>query len=158
MRRLERTALDRVLDIDRLHFMALLRKAELEERCGKTRTPRAWSNVVQFARSHGRSYTGRGRCRCVAAESYVADHRATLAKKFDAEFGADRVADPDLRRFNACLDFVLARRSVYRHQCHGVNFPFLPADEYFDKRLFLPWLAEHRGTHRRHPRGSAGAA
>ena len=137
----ERTALDRVLDMDRLHFMAVLRKAELEERCGKTTDAVvAWSNVVQFARSMGdRTPVVEDAMR--RGGKYVADHRATLAKKFDAEFGVDRVADPDLRRFNACLDFVLARRSVYYHQCHGVNFPFLPADEYFDKRLFLPWLA-----------------
>ena len=49
---LERTALDHALDIDRLHFMAVLRKAELEERCGKaTEAVVAWSNVVQFASS-----------------------------------------------------------------------------------------------------------
>jgi len=139
---LERTALERTLDIDRLHFMAVLRKAELEERCGKgTDAVMAWSNVVQFASSMvDRPPIVDEAMR--RGQAFVAAHRASLADKFDDAFGADRARDPDLRRFNACLDFVLGRRAIYRNECHGVNFPFLPADEYFDRRLFLPWLEE----------------
>ena len=139
---LERTALDHALDIDRLHFMAVLRKAELEERCGKaTEAVVAWSNVVQFASSTvDRPPLMEEAMR--RGQAFVAAHRAKLAEQFDKEFGADRQTDPDLRRFNACLDFALGRRAIYRNECHGVNFPFLPADEYFDKRLFLPWLEE----------------
>jgi aspartyl/asparaginyl beta-hydroxylase (cupin superfamily)/Tfp pilus assembly protein PilF len=138
---LERSALERTLDIDRLHFMALLRKAELEERCGNaTEAAVAWSNVVQFGMSAAERHPvlddamRRG-------QAYVAAHRAKLAEKFDREFGADREADPDLRRFNACLDVALGRRAVFHNECHGVTFPFLPADEFFDKRLF-PWLGD----------------
>ena len=139
---LEGAALDRALEIDRLNFMALLRTAELEERCERTSEAAVlWANVVQFASSMVDrapimdDAIRRGR-------AFLAAHRVSLASKFDAEFGVDRRGDPDLRRFNACLDFVLGGRAIYRNECHGVNFPFLPADEYFDKRLFLPWLGE----------------
>jgi len=138
----ERIALDKALDIDRLNFMAVLRKAELEERCGAPKDAVvAWSAVVQFASS----LVDRAPIMDEAMQrgkAFVAAHRATLAADIDKEFGEERFADPDLRRFNACLDYVLGRRAIYRNECHGVNFPFLPADEYFDKRLFLPWLGE----------------
>ena len=139
---LERTALERVLDIDRLHFMALLRKAELEERCGQVSAASvAWSGIVQFASS----ITDRPPVMEDAlrrGQAYIAANRAAMGKRIDQEFGADRFNDPDLRRFNACADFMLGRRAIYRNECHGLHFPFLPADEYFDKRHFQPWLGQ----------------
>jgi aspartate beta-hydroxylase len=36
---------------------------------------------------------------------------------------------------------VLGRRRVYANECHGLHYPFLPADEYFDRDHF-PWLGE----------------
>ena len=139
---LERTALERVLDIDRLHFMALLRKAELEERCGQVSAASvAWSGIVQFASS----MTDRPPVMEDAlrrGQAYIAANRAAMGKRIDQEFGADRFNDPDLRRFNACADFMLGRRAIYRNECHGLHFPFLPADEYFDKRHFQPWLGQ----------------
>ena len=139
---LERTALERALDIDRLHFMALLRKAELEERCGKVSAATvAWSGVVQYASSMvDRPPALDDALR--RGKAYIAANKAALAARLDKEFGTDRAGDPDLRRFNACADFLLGRRAIYRNECHGVNFPFLPADEYFDKRHFQPWLGE----------------
>ncbi len=136
---LERTALERTLDIDRLHFMALLRKAELEERCGNAAEAAvSWSNVVQFALSAtDRPPVAEDAIR--RGQAYLAKHRAVLSERYDKEFGADRSNDPDLRRFNACVEVALGRRTIYRNECHGLEFPFLPADEFFDKRLF-PWL------------------
>lgn len=138
---LERSALECVLEIDRFHFMALLRKAELEERCGQTQEAvLGWNAVIQVASSTVdrppimTDAMGRG-------QAYIARQTALLADRLDKEFGADRAADQDLRRFNACMDHLLGRRAIYRNECHGVQFPFLPADEFFDKRLF-PWLAD----------------
>jgi aspartate beta-hydroxylase len=138
---LERSSLERALELDRFHFMALLRKAELEERCGNaTQAAINWGNVAQFVLQVPdpaplmKEAAQRGR-------AYLAAHRAALAEKFDREFGADRAADPDMRRFNACIDTVVGRRTIYRNECLGLDFPFLPADEFFDKRLF-PWLGD----------------
>ncbi len=139
---LERTALDRALDLDRLHFMALLRKAELEQRCGNVSAATvAWSGVVQYASSMvDRPPVMDDAMR--RGQAFIAEHKAALASRIDKEFGNARAADPDLRRFNACADFLLGRRAIYRNECHGLHFPFLPADEYFDKRHFQPWLGE----------------
>ncbi|WP_309662362.1 aspartyl/asparaginyl beta-hydroxylase domain-containing protein [Sphingomonas sp.] len=137
----ERRALDRALELDRFHFMALLRKAELEERCGRTREAvLGWNAVVQVAAS----IVDRPPMMDEAirrGQAYLAAQVVDLAANLDREFGADRAADPDLRRFNACMDHLLGRRAIYRNECQGIQYPFLPADEFFDKRL-MPWLAD----------------
>ncbi len=137
----ERAALERALELDRFHFMALLRKAELEERCGNTRDAvLGWNAVVQVASS----IIDRPPLMAEALQRgqlFIASQTLELASSLDQEFGADRAADPDLRRFNACMDHLLGRRAIYRNECQGIHYPFLPADEFFDKRLF-PWLAD----------------
>jgi aspartyl/asparaginyl beta-hydroxylase (cupin superfamily) len=35
----------------------------------------------------------------------------------------------------------LGKRAIYGNHCEGLHYPFLPADEYFDRELF-PWLSE----------------
>jgi aspartyl/asparaginyl beta-hydroxylase (cupin superfamily) len=138
---LERSSLEHVLDLDRLHFMALLRKAELEERAGRIKeASQGWSAVVQLASgSADRPPVMEKALR--RGQAFIAAQRTALAARVEEEFGKDRDADPDFRRFNACMDHLLGRRAIYRNECHGVLFPFLPADEYFDKRHF-PWLEE----------------
>ena len=137
----ERAALERTLEIDRFHFMALLRKAELEQRCGDTAAAvLGWNAVVQVASSIVdrppvmEDALQRG-------QQFIAAQTADLASNLDREFGEDRAGNPDLRRFNACMDHLLGRRAIYRNECQGIHYPFLPADEFFDKRLF-PWLAD----------------
>jgi aspartyl/asparaginyl beta-hydroxylase (cupin superfamily) len=51
---------------------------------------------------------------------------------------------PAARRFNACLDHSLGRRAIYHNHCAGLHFPFLPADEFFERDQF-PWLIEIEG-------------
>lgn len=136
----EAEALERVLAIDRLHFMATLRKAELDERCGRTAAAaQGWSGVVQLALGlpeqppRVQEALARGR-------AFLAAHRVGLADALDAELGAELAAmGSAARRMNACIDHVLGRRAIYANQCHGIHFPFLPADEFFDRSHF-PWL------------------
>ena len=136
----EREALGRVLEIDRLHLTALLRKAELEEREGQTgAATEAWHAVVQVA-SQFPDRPPPVQAALDRGQAFIAAQTQALSDRLDAAFGPDRAADPDLRRLNACLDHVLGRRAIYRNECHGIHFPFLPADEFFDKRHF-PWLA-----------------
>jgi aspartate beta-hydroxylase len=132
----ERAALEAALAIDRLYFPALLRKAELEERAGKPSDGAiAWNAVIEVgkqianagpvveqAMAHGRAF--------------LQNHAQDVAVRYDALFGADRAADPDMRRFNRCLDITLGLRRSYQNACHGLYFPFLPADEFFDRRHF----------------------
>jgi aspartyl/asparaginyl beta-hydroxylase (cupin superfamily) len=34
---------------------------------------------------------------------------------------------------------MLGRRAIYTNECHGLHYPFLPADEFFEREHF-PWL------------------
>lgn len=137
----ERQALQGALDIDRRHFIALLRIAELHERVGEAvLAAQRWSDVVQLASAmderpprvedalrHGRAF--------------VEQHNAEIAVAIDREMGAELAAmGPDARRFAACVDHCLGRRRIYQNECAGLFYPFLPADEFFDRSLF-PWFA-----------------
>ncbi|UVO54925.1 aspartyl/asparaginyl beta-hydroxylase domain-containing protein [Sphingomonas sp. SUN039] len=137
----ERAALGAALDIDRRHFVGQLRLAELHERRGDLReAAQAWSAVVQLAATIDQPPPGivdakaRGR-------AFLAAHNSALDTALDAALG-DRLSamGPAARRFRACVDHSLHGRTIYRNECAGVHFPFLPADEFFDRDLF-PWLS-----------------
>lgn len=137
----ERAALDKALALDRFNFTALLRKAELEMRSGhEGAAVIAWNAVVQVGKQVRNApppvldAVRRG-------EDFLAEHARILSDRYDQSFGAQRAADPDMRRFNRCLDLALGRATIFRNECHGLYYPFLPADEFFDRRLF-PWFAE----------------
>jgi aspartate beta-hydroxylase len=137
----ERQSLERALALNRLNFMAVLRMAELCERTGDSiKAALNWSHVVQMA-------TGiEDRPPVVAdalarGQAFLARHTAALSQSIEDELGPDLAAlGSGARRFSACIDHILGRRQIYRNQCEGVHYPFLPADEFFDRAHF-PWLA-----------------
>ena len=137
----ERAALSQVLDIDRLHFIGQLRLAELNQRLGQTREAvQGWSAIVQLAGAFDEppplivDALARGR-------AFLAAHNADLGRSLDSALGGKLASmGPAARRFQACVDYSLGRRTIYQNQCAGIHFPFLPADEFFDRDLF-PWLA-----------------
>jgi aspartate beta-hydroxylase len=137
----ERAALARVLDIDRTHFVAHLRLAELHERRGERRhAATEWSAVVQLASLMDpvppmvADAAARGR-------AFLAAHNAALDAALSAGLGARLAAlGSAAKRFSACVDHSMGRRQIYQNECAGVHFPFLPADEFFDRDLF-PWLS-----------------
>lgn len=137
----EHVALDTVLAIDRRHFTANLRKAELHERSGEGgKAAQFWSGVVQMADAIADAPPGivdaaaRGR-------AFLTKHSAGLSQALNVALG-DRVASLGVsaRRFAACVDASLGRRRIYVNDCAGLHFPFLPADEFFDRDAF-PWFA-----------------
>lgn len=138
----ERAALLQVLDIDRLHFVGQLRLAELNQRLGRSRdAAQGWSAVVQLASSFDdppplvRDAYERGR-------AFLAAHNAALDTALNAELGPRLAAiGPAARRMQACIDTSLGRRKIFQNECAGVHFPFLPADEFFDRDYF-PWLSQ----------------
>ena len=73
--------------------------------------------------------------------AFLAAHNAVLDAALAAGLG-DRLQAMGraARRFSACVDHSLGRRAIYHNQCAGIHFPFLPADEFFDRDLF-PWLS-----------------
>lgn len=137
----ERTALERALEIDQLHLMARMRLAQLHERRAE---PGA-------ATDHWTMFLGI----CAGIPTHTAelgamiDHaRAFVDRRRQALAAAIRegLAEPlagaserDRRRAAAAADLMLGRRTIFGNQCHGFHYPFLPADEFFDRGHF-PWL------------------
>jgi aspartyl/asparaginyl beta-hydroxylase (cupin superfamily) len=75
------------------------------------------------------------------ARAFVDRRRDELADALDGALAADLAAATprDRRRAAAARDVMLGRRPVFANDCHGLHYPFLPADEFFDRDHF-PWL------------------
>jgi aspartate beta-hydroxylase len=138
----ERQALHAALDLDRRLFVAVLRMAELHERLGEAvAAAQAWSHVVQMASAMAER-PERVESALRHGQAFIERHNGELARAVQTELGADMAAMGSAsRRFNACMDHCLGRRRIYRNECAGLYYPFLPADEFFDRGHF-PWFAE----------------
>lgn len=139
----EQAALEGALAIDQRHFMALVRLAELFERTGDgAAAADRWDGVVQLS-VQLEQRSPELEAMLDHARDVIARERASFAAKVEdglaeARGGLDAT---DRRRFDACLDRALGRRQIYANQCAGLHFPFLPADEFFERRHF-PWFAD----------------
>lgn len=140
----EVASLDQALAIDQRHFMANVRRAELHEKRGETAgAMHRWSGVIALAEASGQSNASLDQL-LAHARRYIANVAAGFENSFSSRLAAfrDSEASPLVRRrFEACVEGVLGRRRVYANECHGLHYPFLPADEYFDRDHF-PWLGE----------------
>ena len=138
----ERTALNHALALDRLDFAAQLRLAQLHQRLGEeTQALIAWNAVEQLA-AQLPALSPEVAAELAAGQSYCDGLRAKLAVAAEAALTLDLGRDEtEERRVRAFVDQALGRRRVYHNQCAGVFYPFLPEDEYFDRRHF-PWLDE----------------
>ena len=75
------------------------------------------------------------------ARAFVAGRQQALAAAVDTDLAValGTASERDRRRASAAADLMLGRRKVFANECHGFHYPFLPADEYFDRGHF-PWL------------------
>lgn len=139
----ERKALESALATDQRHLTALIRLAELHERLGETggATDR-WSAVVALTREMGDAPPDL-RAIIDHARSYVTAKNQRIAQAVEDDLADDLAtsSERDRRRITAAMDYMLGRRTFFFNQCHGLHYPFLPADEYFDRELF-PWLLD----------------
>lgn len=138
----ERAALDKAIAIDQRNLMAQLRMAQLQQRLGEAQgAADSWSKVL--ALTAGLADIPPALVDTLEqARRFVADHKAGFATFIEAGVAeglnaADSVAR---RRFQACLDHEFGRRTIFQNHCSGLHYPFIPADEYFDRHHF-PWLA-----------------
>jgi len=139
----ELSALERALDIDRRDLIAWMRKAELHQRRGdKGEAFEAWNGALALAQPL-RPWSG------PMAESLEQGARfaAEAVQIMRATIG-DRLAPisatldhAEMRRSKAFVDAALGQRRIYTNECHGLCYPFLPADEFFDDQHFL-WFAD----------------
>ena len=139
----ERAALDRALALDQRDLMANLRLAELLDRQGEpVGAIQRWQGIAQMLQGAPDRTAGLDQI-LDRARARLAEHAATMGSEIDAGLAAVRSAvdAPDRRRFDACVDAMLGRRAIYINECHGMRYPFLPADEFFDRRHF-DWMAD----------------
>ncbi|MGZ8326885.1 MAG: aspartyl/asparaginyl beta-hydroxylase domain-containing protein [Allosphingosinicella sp.] len=139
----ELEALEGALAIDQRHFMALVRLAEHFERTGDAeRAAKRWSGVLALGAMIEERPAGLDVMLDHAREA-VAKQRAGFAATIDAGLDQARqgLATTERRRFDACIDHALGRREIYANQPAGMHFPFLPAEEFFERSHF-PWLEQ----------------
>nr|WP_311271163.1 aspartyl/asparaginyl beta-hydroxylase domain-containing protein [Sphingobium sp. WCS2017Hpa-17] len=139
----ERAALNQALAIDQRNLMAQIRMAQLEQRLGETQPAvDSWTKVLSLAM--GMTDMPPALADMLAeARRFVGNHQARFAAFVEAGV-ADQLAAADplaRRRFQACLDREFGRREIYQNHCSGLHYPFLPADEFFDRTHF-PWMAQ----------------
>ncbi len=137
----ERAALEQALEIDRRNFMALIRLAQLHERLGESGpATQHWSAVLTLA-SAIEQPSPELRKLLSDAQTYVERQRGELADALDGALADDLAAasDRDRRRARAAADVMIGRRTIFTNDCHGLHYPFLPAEEFFDRDHF-PWL------------------
>lgn len=139
----ELTALDAALAIDRRDLMAWIRKAERHEARGdKGAALAAWSAAVALGAQHNpvppplEPLLAHG-------QAFVATATDTMFAAASGAFAAVRgdLSETAARRGEAFIASALGRRRIYQNECAGIYYPFLPADEFFDRGHF-PWLAK----------------
>jgi aspartate beta-hydroxylase len=138
----ERVSLGRALDLNRLDFMALIRMAQLHERLGELGDAAPlWAGIVQIAPPPAQRNEGINAI-LAHARDFLARQSSHYEQVLETGLAADRaVLDAsELRRFNAFTDTTIGKRRVYTNECSGVHFPFLPADEFFERQHF-PWMS-----------------
>ena len=139
----EQAALESALAIDQLHFMALVRLAELFERQGDmAAAAERWTGVLAMSAMIEHS-TPALEAMLDHARDCVVRQQAAFARQVDMRMADARTAfsADENRRFDASIDHLLGRRQIYANSCAGFHFPFLPAEEFFERRHF-PWMAE----------------
>ncbi len=144
----ERAALNSALALDRTDFGAQLRMAQLHQRLGEeTQALIAWSGVQQLAAQlaeiapHVAKEIAIGGAYCDALQ-------ARLSARIDEALAPQTAMwdETEQRRIAGFVDSALGRRQVFHSQCAGVFYPFLPADEFFDRRHF-PWFDQLEARH-----------
>ena len=139
----ERAALDRALALDRTDFGAQLRMAQLLERLGdETAALQAWSGVFQLA-AQLPALAPSLAAEIAAGSAYCDALQARIESRIDTAFAPIRgdLDESEQRRITAFVDRALGKRAIYANECAGLHYPFLPADEYFDRKHF-DWLEE----------------
>lgn len=135
----EQASLQAALDIDQRQFVPQLRMAELLQRKGAlSQAALHWSAVIQLG-EHADPCPPAVAEAVARGRAFLADHNRLYERSINEALGNAIGAGDEDRRTRACIDHMLGRRPIYRNECAGVYFPFLPADEFFERRHF-PWL------------------
>jgi aspartyl/asparaginyl beta-hydroxylase (cupin superfamily) len=136
-----RVALERALGVDQRFLPALISLAQLhEELAEEGLATERWTAVLALTSSIDRSVPELAEV-IAHARGYVERQSRKLADALDRALEADlaEASFRDRHRIEVATNTMLGRRSIYTNQCHGLHYPFLPADEFFERGHF-PWL------------------
>ena len=140
----EREALEQVLAIDQRDLLALIRLAELHERLGEaTLAATRWGAVIALS-SGLQDRSPEFEQLLEHAGAYVRGQVHKLADAVEKELaaGLSEATPRERKKMQAAADHWLGRRTIYTNQCEGgLHYPFLPADEFFDREHF-PWFEQ----------------
>ncbi|WP_264420827.1 aspartyl/asparaginyl beta-hydroxylase domain-containing protein [Novosphingobium sp. KCTC 2891] len=139
----ERDALNHALSINRVDFIAQLRMAQLLQRLGEeTAALAGWNGVRQLAAQLPRISPALA-AELDDGERYCSELRVRLEGQTQSALEAMRASEDEgeRRRIGAFVDTALGRRRIYHNECAGLHYPFLPPDEYFDRKHF-PWFED----------------
>lgn len=137
----ELAALDAALALDQRDLMARIRKAEWHERHDQPAEAYAAYAAVAALGQQIADPPPPLAALLAHANAYVTAATADIAATVDTLL-ADARADLDetsARRTAAFVDMALRGRPRFQNECAGLYYPFLPADEFFDRRHF-PWF------------------
>jgi aspartate beta-hydroxylase len=139
----EREALEAALAIDQTDLLALIRMAELHERLreGASAAER-WTAVLACSQSITDPSPEFAEI-LRHAKQYLVGRQQKLAAAVDGALAGElsEASERDRRRMRRAADSWLRRRPIYTNQCEGLHYPFLPADEFFEREHF-PWLGQ----------------
>ena len=139
----ELKALEMALDIDRRDLIAWMRKAELHQRRDeKGEAFQAWNAALQLAEPL-RPWSGPMAQSLESGQRFAAEGRKIIQGSVAAAMSSirDTLDESERRRVGAFMDLAVGKRRVYTNECHGLCYPFLPADEFFDE-VHFPWFGE----------------
>lgn len=138
----EGAALDSAVAADRTDFAAWLRKAQLHQRRGEEALAfQAWNGTIQLSAGLP-ALSPALEAELAAGADYVGKLKQRLDDGIEERLGTDlpNLPQTERRRVRAFIDSVAGRRTIYRNECAGLYYPFLPPDEFFDD-VHFPWFA-----------------
>ena len=134
----ERVALTQALAADPAFVPARLLRGHLTERTGNPGGAAADYGLALAQLPAGAQLPPGLAALVDHARAALAVHGSTLAGALDPVFAGEGPLPP---RFQRLIDTMTGRNRVHRSQPAGLDFPELPAIEFFDRALF-PWFAE----------------
>ena len=139
----EGAAYDKALVADPYCYPALLGKGEVFERMGKRRVAaRFFKNALEIE-PPGEQMPPQLAEQFAHARDVVRANSEELGSYLQARLRERKAASAGtkLDRFDQCVGVVLGQKKIYMHQGNLLNYPALPAIQFFDDDYF-PWLAE----------------